>query len=296
MRRIFKKWLVPYVLAQYSKKEQESRKQSSRIAILSLNNENIGIFTQLGLTIRQAEVYLTIFKLKQAKVKTIADTMQIARAEIYRAIPPLERIGLIERVITTPIKFRAVPINEGLAILLQLDVEKHNKIQTEANALIEKIKERKLKEPVREEPQYVLIHESTYDSHDFIKKMTNLRMSLDGIIDWTIFKYHILNHTEIYKKALERGVKIRDLTYMPEGERIPEVVQTFKKSSLYEIRFTSKFPPASLAILDKKETIIITPQTGHVHERTILWSNDIRLAATYRDYFELKWSKAKAPD
>lgn len=262
---------------------------------MSLNNEDISIFTQLGLTTRQAEVYLTISKLKQAKVKTIAETMQIARAEIYRAMPPLERIGLIERVITTPIKFRAVPIDEGLAILLKQDAEKHKEVQTEANKLIKKIKERKMKEPIREEPQYVLIHESTYDSHEFIKKMNNLKISLDGITDWTLFKHHILNHTALYKKALERGVKIRDLTCIPEGERIPKVVQTLKKSGLYEVKCTPTFPPASLGILDKKETIIITPQTGHVHERTILWSNDIRLAATYQDYFELKWDTATTP-
>jgi sugar-specific transcriptional regulator TrmB len=262
---------------------------------LGLNDEDIGIFTQLGLTTRQAEVYLTLFKLKQAKVKKIAERMQIARAEIYRAIRPMENIGLIERVITTPIEFRAVSIDEGLTILLKQDTEKHNKIQAKAGKLIKKIKERKMREPIQEEPQYVLIHESVYDSHDFIKKMNSLQISLEGILDWTLFKYHVLNHTAIYKKALERGVKIRDLIYLPEGERIPSVIQTFKKSGLYEIKYTSTLPPTSLGILDKKETIIITPKAGNVNERTILWSNDPRLAATYQDYFELKWNTAETP-
>jgi len=218
--------------------------------------------------------------------------MQIARAEIYRATSTLEKIGLITRIITTPTEFRAVEVDEGLAILLQQNAEKHNKIQTETKKLIKKLKKTKINETTPEEPQYILIHETTYDSHEFIKKMNNLQTSLDGIIDWTLYKHHTLNHTAIYKKALERGVRIREITSMPVGERIPETAKSLKKSGSYEVRRTQTFPPASLGIIDKKETIIITPQTGSVAERTILWSNDPRLAATYQDYFELKWKTA----
>ena len=83
---------------------------------MGLKDKDVGIFTRLGLTNRQAEVYLTIFKLGQTTVGACAKTMQIARAEIYRAISTLEKIGLVKRVIASPTIFRAIPIADGLSI------------------------------------------------------------------------------------------------------------------------------------------------------------------------------------
>ncbi len=60
---------------------------------MNLKGEDLSILTQLGLTTRQAEVYLTICKLEKATVKTCAKRLQIARAEVYRAIPHLEKLA-----------------------------------------------------------------------------------------------------------------------------------------------------------------------------------------------------------
>ena len=80
---------------------------------------DLSIFTQLGMTIRQAEVYMAINELEQAKVVTIAKTVETDRAEIYRVIPKLQEIGLIKKIVTTPVSYKAVPLSEGLSILLQ---------------------------------------------------------------------------------------------------------------------------------------------------------------------------------
>jgi sugar-specific transcriptional regulator TrmB len=108
--------------------------------VLSLKDEDLCILTQLGLTPRQAEVYLTLCKLEYATARTCAKRLQIARAEIYRAIPILEKLGLIKRIITTPTTFKATQLTEGLSILLQRNIEKHNKIQAKADEFIKKSK------------------------------------------------------------------------------------------------------------------------------------------------------------
>ena len=96
----------------------------------------MGVFTQLGLTIRQAEVFIAISKLGQANVKTIAKTAQTDRAEIYRTVPKLQKLGIVKKIITTPISFKAIPLAEALSILLEQSVQKHKEIRVKAEQFL----------------------------------------------------------------------------------------------------------------------------------------------------------------
>jgi len=255
---------------------------------LSLKGEDLSIFTHLGLTPRQAEVYLTICKLEKATVKTIAKKLQIARAEIYRAIPSLEKLGLIERIITTPTAFRAIPLADGLSILLQRDVQKHKEIQAEADVFVKTFKQNNVKESNQEEEELALISQGGY-SPDFEKRLNNLQTSLDGIAIWHYLRGHCLDYRESFKRAIERGVKMRHITHIPKGEVIPEVFCALKDMSSFDVKFVSAPPPTSFAIFDKKEVGIVTSHKGLTSECTILLSNNPNLVKIFQDYFELKW-------
>lgn len=100
-----------------------------------MNNKDNGvnIFTQLGLTNRQAEVYLATFELGKPTANSIAQTLQIARSEVYRATPELQKLGLIKKIIKNPVAFTATPLSEGLSILLQRNAEKHKENEPKRN-------------------------------------------------------------------------------------------------------------------------------------------------------------------
>src|ERR1039458_8159881 len=80
---------------------------------------HIQMLMNLGLTLLQAKVYLTLAELGKAEVKRISNASNVARPDVYRVISTLEQIGLAEKIITVPTMYKATPIKEGYYILLQ---------------------------------------------------------------------------------------------------------------------------------------------------------------------------------
>jgi len=90
----------------------------------------------LGLTLLQAKTYLTLAKLGVADVKTISKVTNVARQDGYRVTPKLQKLGLAEKIISTPTLYKAIPLKMGLSILLQQKVEENTELQEKTKALI----------------------------------------------------------------------------------------------------------------------------------------------------------------
>jgi sugar-specific transcriptional regulator TrmB len=101
------------------------------------NDETIYLLMDLGLTCSQAKAYLALTVLKKAEAKKIARVSCIARQDIYRIMPELERIGLVEKLIATPVLYGAIPLYEGALKL-------HEKKTSHALMLQEKMNLRRL--------------------------------------------------------------------------------------------------------------------------------------------------------
>jgi sugar-specific transcriptional regulator TrmB len=69
----------------------------------------------LGLSLNQARVYLAILKLKIRTVGHIAKFSRVRREEIYRILPTLEKMGLIEKILGKPTEIRVTPIKNALS-------------------------------------------------------------------------------------------------------------------------------------------------------------------------------------
>jgi len=59
-----------------------------------------------GLTGNQARAYVALVKLRVASVSKIAQLSRIRREEIYRMMPKLERLGLVEKILGKPVKIQ----------------------------------------------------------------------------------------------------------------------------------------------------------------------------------------------
>jgi sugar-specific transcriptional regulator TrmB len=64
-------------------------------------------------------VYIALVELPNSTVKEIAKRANIGAELVYRVIPKLQEKGLVKKIITAPIKFSAIPINEAVKILLE---------------------------------------------------------------------------------------------------------------------------------------------------------------------------------
>jgi sugar-specific transcriptional regulator TrmB len=256
--------------------------------------ENYDLYplTQLGLTARQAGVYIEFMKLRKSSVKVVAKNMQISPPEIYQTLPKLEEIGLVQRILGKPVEYEALPIDQGLSILLELQSKKLNDIRAKADELVKKFRKNEAVRTQEYPPKYVLWLKRT-QTRTVDSLIRNSRTSLDVMFSWKAFRGAVHIHFDAYKKALERGTKVRIITNKAtnktEKVEMQEILQNLKALGAIEIRCSSELPAASLAIFEKKIIDIITEPLSTSTE-ACLRSEDQHVASMMIDYFELKWS------
>lgn len=207
----------------------------------------------------------------------------------------MEKLGLTQRCITTPVTFRATPITEAFSILLQRNIEKHNKIQAKAEKIIKNFKEQNNEKPTIEDTQYRLTAGANAESHQYLRDMAEIQTSKDTIGDWKQALQWTDRHFEAVKQSSERGVKRRYITHIPEGEKIPQFIQNLMKMGSFKIKHATTLPKASIDILDKKSVHIITTPNSNLNDVKVLRINDPAVVELAQDYFDMKWKTATAP-
>ena len=99
---------------------------------------DVGVLVGLGLSGRQARVYLALLRMGDVKATALAKRAQVNQQDIYRITDSLQKIGLIQRNIAYPTTFTATPIGEVLQMLLEQKTQELTKIQTQTKQLTQK--------------------------------------------------------------------------------------------------------------------------------------------------------------
>jgi Predicted transcriptional regulators len=92
-------------------------------------DEDTKLLTRLGLTELQAQVYLTLARMEKATLRDLSAAAKTDRANVYRVINRLQELNLIEKLLATPTVFRALPLAEGIKMLLEKKDQEHNEIK-----------------------------------------------------------------------------------------------------------------------------------------------------------------------
>jgi sugar-specific transcriptional regulator TrmB len=246
------------------------------------------VLTQLGLTTFQAEVYLTLTKLGTATAKTIASLDSLDRANVYRVMSDLQKLNLVEKMLTKPINFKAVPIKEGIAMLLENKEKEYQEIEYKTQEIIDKYKTLSVEEPVIEDCQFSLIPENKAIIRKILEINDHCQECYDFIFYGRAF-FGIIDDAKIYfKKLFRKGVKVRLIVYLNEGEKLFKEIQRLPKNEHLTLRYTSKPPSILLIVCDKKEALINTTTAPHAGENS-LWSNNTIVVSILQDYFNQRW-------
>jgi sugar-specific transcriptional regulator TrmB len=267
----------------------------------TMNNleKEIQTLIDLGLTKAQAIVYLTLTRSGQARVKTVRELSNIARQDIYRILNELVKLGLVQKIIETPNEFEAIPIMDGVTILLQRRSKENSEIHRKAMEMLLQHKHDTLTSKSQEEDaQYVMVSGREATALKTIKAMENAQTRVDSIISWKKFAYLIANENRFrLKEAMKRGVKLRFITEKPEDEKsLQKILRLFSKEPLFKVKYLLTAPQVHVGLYDTKEVFINTSTTGGLAETPLLWSNNPSLAALVRDYFEIAWITALEPE
>ncbi|MCW4004914.1 MAG: hypothetical protein NWE95_13490 [Candidatus Bathyarchaeota archaeon] len=255
--------------------------------------DDIRVLTSLGLTPLQAEVYVALSKMGKATIKTLSSVSKIDRANIYRVMGRLQELNLVEKLLTTPTLFKALPMNEGILMLLEHKEVEHEEVKAKAKELLKTYKQKNDLASVENECQFAIIPDGKLTKRKVAEMIDSNKTAHEIIIYWKDFEPLISEVVSMWRTVLLKGVKMRVIVFLQEKERLPKEIESFKKYEQFEIRKTSTPPKVTLSIIDGKEAFLsVTPTLPH-GDSGGLWLNNPGIVGIIREYFEMVWRNSK---
>jgi len=247
-----------------------------------------------GLTGNQARAYVALVKLRVASVSKIAQLSRIRREEIYRMMPKLERLGLVEKVLGKPVKYKSVPPKEALSTLLEHERESVNSRMAElaekGRRLLKQLKSVGVEGTVEEEgPRFVLI----FDREQAVRKIATMIRKAKKSIAIATPRYGVelgYAYFDIFGKAVRRGVKARLLLEIDEIDGL--AIKMLRDAELFkgavELRHVDNLT-SHIVIADDVQVIVGTflRPTGERH--VDLWTNSPAYVDVMKVFFDRIW-------
>ena len=92
--------------------------------------EAVSVLQQLGLKEYEAKCFVGLSRLSSGTAKRLSEITEVPRTRIYDAIRVLEAQGLVEIQHTSPQRFRAVPLEEGIETLRDQYEDRVDRLET----------------------------------------------------------------------------------------------------------------------------------------------------------------------
>jgi len=263
--------------------------------------ENAKILCDFGLTVNQAKVYVTIVKLGSAQVGEISKYSKVRREDIYRALPKLEEMGLIEKSLGAPVKIRALPLEEALNLLIKRRQdeasEKMSKLNVSADEFLKQYKMGKPEAKLEEAPLFSVIPEKEPLSNKTATLIKNSTRQIDIIASRENLTHFLHMHSELLKKAIRSGATVRIVT---ERTREEDTVQKVIKQEISSAREAIDLRhidslPGQYMIFDAKEALITTSTNAGLLEGACLYTKNSGLIELLQRNFGDIWFFASMP-
>ena len=258
------------------------------------NDENTDLLLGLGLSLNQARVYLAILKLEKTTVGQVAKFSKVRREDVYRILPALEKMGLIERLLGNPTELRATPISDSLTSLVMEEKNRSDNRLTGMRSSVQRLSLKDWKQPLSgEESIYILIAEKKAILAKTSELIRNSRKEVALIADKGRIIPTLSQFSDECKQAIKKGAQVRLLF---EGD-IPDGLFKEKVQKLIDCASVSvKFHREALnhfIMSDDKEALITTSKESGLGESPSLWTNNSNLIGVLRTSFESDWKKAE---
>jgi len=260
-----------------------------------MQEDQIQALNDIGLSVLQAKTYLSLAKLGKANVGTISKASNLARQDVYRIMPSLEKLGLAEKILTTPTTYKATPVKEGVSILLLKRKRENEEVAKQADLLMSTFDSALTpSEPPIGDSQFKITSEETLFFKMHQQLIKEAQSSIDILITTGLFDEHSRHNLFQLKQAMKRGVKIR-LIVQENNEKSTFVDQEeLPEESIMEIRYLPKINPAEMMwfgmhMFDKKEVTMCVSRIGIVPS---LWSNSPPILKLAENYFNDLWNSA----
>ncbi len=251
------------------------------------------MLSDFGLTHNQAKVYMATARLMVATVSQISKVSKVRREDVYRILPKLEKMGLTERLLGKPTKIRAMPVEEGLPILIKQKEDAFRERMSRLKAKTETILTHFARVPrleVEEKANFALLTTRETIMGRMLAMTKKAEKEFDIVFSRRQLMQFIHTFAEQLKRTIKKGVKIRIISEEPEYEdSLPRVMEeSISPGNSIDLRYTD-LPSTHYMIVDFTDVLIATTTEGNMAENPCLWTNSDSLKAVFQGDFESLW-------
>jgi sugar-specific transcriptional regulator TrmB len=258
------------------------------------NDEDTVLLLGLGLSLNQARVYLAILHLQKTTAGQMAKFSKVRREDVYRILPTLEKMGLIEKLLGKPSKIRATPISDALSFLVAEEKKRFDERLSGMRSTVQRLSLKDWKQPLPEEESiYILIAEKKAILAKTSGLIRNSRKEVALIADKERIILILSQLSDECKQAIKNGAQIRLIF---EGDStdilLKEKVQKLIDGASVHVKFHRK-PLNHFIMSDDTEALITGSKKSGIGESPSLWTNNSNLIGVLRTSFEFDWKKAE---
>jgi sugar-specific transcriptional regulator TrmB len=251
---------------------------------------------ELGLSVNQTKVYLSIFRHHITGVHNISKETNLHRQDIYRILSDLEKKGLIIRKLSHPLKVEAFPIEEGFRNLVAGEKNKYTekmrtieaKAQQLACILTEKYQQLK---PEKEEPTFDLLTKEEAIANLGRVHIEKCRKRYWIATTGDVFLHYTPLRAEVAPALIENNVEVRILLHSIKNKELLE--KTIRKENVRKgniaIQCTDEFMLKSLAIYDS-EVMVAMQTESKPFSVSALKTDESSLLKVFESIFESAWN------
>ena len=258
--------------------------------MLTQEEEPIKLLTNLGLTCREAKIYLTLNRIGKATIKDLSAAAHMDRPNVYGVISKLQKLNLIEQMLATPIVYKAVPMGQGVEMMLEHKKHEFTELTRETKKLLKTYSNIR-KERLQEECKLRIIPKETPTQKKFDELFAGTEKQNEAICYWSEPSSVLSWDYPIWKMLLKKNVEVRLIVYIPPDKKLPEKAQELTKNPLFKIRYIDSPPKISITIHDQKKAFLSTSLSP---DSSFLWVDNVDFVAFFQDYFEMLWQKSSA--
>lgn len=249
---------------------------------------------QLGLTQYQAKIYLSLLGKRSSSANEIAHLTALNRGNIYLTLDELYQLGLVEKVISSPKKYRAVPIDNAVSILVGRKKSEFTGIQKIAEELINQTTIVSSETEPKADKNVLILVPNQQLLVTIEKALNSTTSNVDTITSFSKFRTWISLYPDIYLKALERGVEIRLILDEPKRSYFKyNEMNALICEPNFALHYATTPLKAHLGVFDNKVAICNSSTSNELADSSGYFTENPCLTSLFKEYFELLWSATK---
>ena len=281
-----------YIKMQPTLAKPESPSQVfSHCGLGGVDLEGVEVLVGLGLTGRQARVYLALLKKGDARAQAVARLARVPRQGVYGLLYGLQQLGLVRQNLTAPANYTPTLLSEAVKMLFEQKANELKLMSQRAKKITAKLGQtRTATMPVAPKPCFGTVYGGER-GRKYHKAIHETCCCIEVVTSWLWFRqFCFIFETEL-RAALKKEVTIRIVTEKPPSHRLPEWVNAaLPKYPNFKLKTTPDPPEAAITIFDQTQVAIAFNPNIRITKGPDLWTTHPALTMTCQSYFNANWA------